>query len=162
MTTAEEAAFRIQDPNSLPRVSKIILLDRNSERILRRVAGFPWNGARFFSFVAARPVSAGLGSLQVDVTLADESGVHVEFASEVAATDVVIMVASAGETAAAAAVIGNACLVRGIMTTGIILSDPDEDADASITLRDLRPYAAMLVVASGDDYITAMLTALRA
>ena len=36
------------------------------------------------------------------------------------------------------------------------------DADVTASLADLRPYARMLVVASGADYIEAMLTALRA
>jgi hypothetical protein len=160
MTTAREAAFRIKDPNSLPRASTIIALDRKSAGVLRRIAAAPWNGSRFFTLVAARPVSAGLQSLQGDVTLADETGVHVDFAAEMAATDVVVMLASAGEAAEAAAVIGGACRVRGIMTTAIILAAPGEDA--SVTLRDLRPYAAMLVVAQGEDYVPAMLSALRA
>jgi hypothetical protein len=162
MTTAREAAFRVQAPNSLPRASTIIALDAKSGAVMRRVAEGPWNGSRFFTLVAARPVSAGLQSLQVDVTLADETGAHLDFAAAVAATDVVIMVVSAGEAADAAAVIGNACLVRGIMTTGIILSEPGDGIDASVTLRDLRPYAAMLVVAQGEDYVPAMLSALRA
>ena len=48
------------------------------------------------------------------------------------------------------------------MTTGLILREKHEDADNSVTLKNMRPYAAMLVVASGDDYIPAMLSALRA
>ena len=162
MTTAREAAFRVQAPNSLPRVSTIIALDARSEAVMRRVAGFPWTGSRFLTLVAARAVSEGLQSLQVDVTLADEAGAHLDLAAAVAATDVVIMVVSAGEAAEAAAVVGNACHVRGIMTTGIILADPGEGADPAVTLRDLRPYAAMLVVAQGEDYVPAMLSALRA
>jgi hypothetical protein len=160
MTTAREATFRVQAPNFLPRASTIIALDAKSEAVMRRVAEGAWNGSRFFTLVAARPVSAGLQSLQVDVTLADETGAHLDFAAAVAATDVVIMVVSAGEAAEAAAVIGNACFVRGIMTTGIILAEPG--VDAAVTLRDLRPYAAMLVVAQGEDYVPAMLSALRA
>ncbi len=160
MTTAREAAFRVQAPNSRPRSSTIIALDAKSEAVMRRVADGPWIGSRFLTLVAARPVSAGLQSLQVDVTLADEAGAHLDLAAAMAATDVVIMVVSAGEAAGAAAVIGNACHVRGIMTTGIILAEPG--ADPAVTLRDLRPYAAMLVVAQGEDYVPAMLQALRA
>jgi hypothetical protein len=48
------------------------------------------------------------------------------------------------------------------MTTGLIIARPGSGAEVSRTLRDLRPFAAMLVVSSGAEYVAEMLTALRA
>ena len=125
-------------------------------------AGFPWNGARFFTFVAATSGGEGLEELPVDATLADIDGNEVRLTDELKSADVVVMVTSEGKRAEAAAAIGNACFVRGIMTTGLILPRPGREEDVSRTLKGLRPYAAMLVVASDTDYIPEMLTALRA
>jgi hypothetical protein len=44
----------------------------------------------------------------------------------------------------------------------IIGSEQKSDEDLSRTLAALRPYASMLVIASGDEYIEEMLAALRA
>jgi hypothetical protein len=74
-----------------------------------------------------------------------------------------VMVASAGTSAEVAAVIAEACSVRKVMTTALIIeSGGKTDDELSKTLASLRPYASMLVIASNDDYIDAMLTALRA
>ena len=73
------------------------------------------------------------------------------------------MVATAGENAEAASIIGEACSVRRIMTTGLILADSStQDEVLSRSLSHMRPWALMLVVASGEEYIEDMLTALRA
>jgi hypothetical protein len=73
------------------------------------------------------------------------------------------MVASAGTSPQAAAVIGEACAVRKVMTTSLIIgSEHASDEVLSKTLASLRPYSSMLVIAAGDDYIEEMLAALRA
>jgi hypothetical protein len=73
------------------------------------------------------------------------------------------MVSSAGTPAQAAAVIGEACAVRKVMTMALIIgSEQHSDEELSKTLASLRPYASMLVIASGDEYIEEMLAALRA
>jgi hypothetical protein len=49
------------------------------------------------------------------------------------------------------------------MTTALIIGSATQtDAALAATLAHLRPYAQMLVIASDDDYIKDMLTALRA
>ena len=49
------------------------------------------------------------------------------------------------------------------MTTALIIGTEDRtDEELSRTLAALRPHASMLVIASNDDYIDAMLAALRA
>jgi len=73
------------------------------------------------------------------------------------------MVSSAGTNAEAASVIAEACNVRKVMTTALIIgSETKSDEELSKTLASLRPYASMLVIASNDDYIEEMLVALRA
>ena len=49
------------------------------------------------------------------------------------------------------------------MTTALIIGgEGRSDEDLSKTLASLRPYASMLVIASNDEYVDAMLVALRA
>ncbi len=73
------------------------------------------------------------------------------------------MVASAGENAAAAAIIGEACNVKRVMTTALILGGASSsDETLSKMLAQLRPHVMMLVISSADEYIKDMLTALRA
>jgi hypothetical protein len=73
------------------------------------------------------------------------------------------MVTTAGEEAPAASLIGEACLVRRVMTTSLILGSASKsDAELTKSLMQLRPYSRMLVVASAEDYVEDMLRALRA
>jgi hypothetical protein len=75
----------------------------------------------------------------------------------------VVMVATAGENAQAAALIGEACSLKRVNTTGLILGSAEaSDEMLSKTLSRLRPWSLMLVIASGADYIEDMLVALRA
>jgi hypothetical protein len=49
------------------------------------------------------------------------------------------------------------------MTMALIIGSEQQSDDAlSKTLATLRPYASMLVIANGDEYIEEMLSALRA
>jgi hypothetical protein len=73
------------------------------------------------------------------------------------------MVATAGQKAEAASVIGEACAAKRVQTTAMILDRKTaSDTALSDTLLHLRPYASMLVVADDEDYIENMLIALRA
>ena len=75
----------------------------------------------------------------------------------------VLMVAQAGENAQAASIIGEACSVKRVMTTALVLGGASiSDESLAKTLSHLRPWALMLVIASADEYIADMLTALRA
>ena len=49
MTTAEEARYRINYPNSSPRAVKVVALDRPSEAVVKRVAQGSWQRATFFT-----------------------------------------------------------------------------------------------------------------
>src|SRR5919109_4203959 len=99
MSSAAEAAFRIQAPNSLPRKVKIIALDAQSEDIVRQLAAASWSQATFYT---APTFTRNLGS-------------------EVATADLVVMVASPGGKASPAAEIGRACSDRRVMTTALII-----------------------------------------
>jgi hypothetical protein len=82
---------------------------------------------------------------------------------EVEASDFVVVITSVGEDARAVSVIADACKLHNKTLVALIVPrEGATDADVTASLADLRPYARMLVVASGADYIEAMLTALRA
>jgi hypothetical protein len=161
MTTAEEARYRIDYPNSKPRAVKVVALDEPSEQVVKRLAQIPWQKASFFK---APKFGGGPRSGEALKTwLSDLAGRTKDLIDEVASADLVVMVSSAGTNAEAASVISEACNVRKVMTTALIIgSDTKSDEELSKTLASLRPYASMLVIASNDDYIEEMLLALRA
>ena len=161
MSSAAEARFRIDRPNSRPRAVKVIALDAASERVVKELAGGPWQNATFLTASAfsgaprrGEPFSSWLNDL---------AGRTKDLVDEVNSADLVVMVATAGESAAAAALIGEACGVKHVMTTALILGGASSSDDTlSKMLAQLRPYAMMLVISSADEYIKDMLTALRA
>ena len=204
MSSAAEARYRIDYPNSKPRVVKVVALDAASERVVKRVAERQWQRATFFTSIKfdGAPTSAdepgsgressprlrassdargvrtmelprwpltplasaagGEGS-KMQAWLSDLAGRTKALVEEVASADLVVMVSSAGTSAQAAAVIGEACAVRKVMTMALIIGSEERSNDElSKTLATLRPYASMLVIASGDEYIEEMLSALRA
>jgi hypothetical protein len=161
MASAAEARYRIDAPNSLPRAVKVIALDRTSERVIKQLPG-PWSNATFLtaSHFAGAPRQE---PFSISGWLSDLAGRAKDLVDEVGTADLVVMVATAGEDAQAAALIGEACAARHVMTTALLLgSAGQDDAALSRTLASLRPHARMLVIAGDDDYITDMLIALRA
>lgn len=144
MSSAAEARFRIDTPNSRPRAVKVIALDRRAEAVVDALAQGEWNGAAFFraAELTDRPM---------------------RLAEEVNGADLVVMVATAGEQTPGVAAIGEACSDRRVTTTGLILGTADTSDDAlSRTLSQMRPWMLMLVLASSKEYIEDMLRALRA
>jgi hypothetical protein len=129
---------------------------------MQRIEHMPWNGARFLTYVSKITGAKDLDSLPVDASLNDAGGGEVRLSGELDGADVVVMIAAAGGASDAAAVIGNASLVRGIMTTGLIVASGGDRAEVERTVAALRPYAAMLVVSTSEEYIPELLTALRA
>lgn len=162
-TTAEESRFRINYPNSRPRKSRIIALDATAETALERLAaGYSGGHAHFLRYVEAKPVTDSLKMLAVDAVLEDLSGTRTSLTDEIADADVIVMLTTAGSSPEAAEIIGNACFVRGKMTTGLVVSSVDVLAlDLARTLTAMRPFAAMLVISNGDEYVAEMLSALR-
>jgi hypothetical protein len=168
MTTAEEAKFRIDYPNSKPRAVKVVALDPPAEQVVKRLAQGKWQSASFFTSLrfegapqSGAPKSGDEGSMKA--WLSDLAGRTKDLIDEVASADLIVMVSSAGTSARSAAMIAEACKVRKVMTTALIIgSDTKSDEELSKTLAALRPYASMLVIAGNDDYIEEMLVALRA
>ena len=163
MSSAAEARFRIDYPNSQPRVVKVIALDAASERVVKRVAEGTWQRASFFTSIRFAPPRADEQGWSMQAWLSDLAGRTKALVEEVASADLIVMVSSAGTSAQAAAVIGEACAVRKVMTMALIIgSEQRSDEELSKTLAALRPFASMLVIANGDEYIEEMLAALRA
>jgi hypothetical protein len=163
MTTAEEARFRIDYPNSKPRAVKVVALDRPSEAVVKRLAQGPWQHASFFTALKFEGTPRSGDALSMKAWLSDIAGRTKDLVDEVASADLVVMVSSAGTDAETAAVIAEACGIRKVMTTALIIGSTNKsDEELSKTLASLRPYASMLVIAQNDDYIEEMLTALRA
>ena len=153
MSSAAEALFRIDYPNSQPRVTKVVALDEASERVVKRVAQRTWQRAAFFTSIKFDGTPRTGEGWSMQAWLSDLAGRTKALVEEVAAADLVVMVSSAGTSAQAAAV----------MTMALIIgSEQHSDEELSKTLAALRPYASMLVIASGDEYIEEMLAALRA
>ena len=163
MSSAAEARFRVDYPNSKPRMVKVVALDEASERVVKRVAQQGWQRATFFTSIKFEGAPRSGESWSMQAWLSDLAGRTKALVEEVAAADLVVMVSSAGTSAQAAAVIGEACAVRNVMTMALIIgSEQRSNEELSKTLATLRPYASMLVIASGDEYIEEMLAALRA
>ncbi len=159
-TSAAEQRFRIEAPNSQPRAVKVIALDAASEAVVKRIAQRPWGRATFFT---SRGEAAPAGAWSLQAWLGDVAGRALDLLEEIASADLVVMVAAAGGSPAAASVIGEACALNRVMTTALIVgANGQSDAALARTLGCLRPYASMLVLADGEDYIEAMLQALRA
>jgi hypothetical protein len=144
MSSAAEARFRIQTPNSSPRAIKVIALDAPSERVVSRLAEGSWQNATFFT-------ARDLVRQRKDLT------------EEVSSADLIVMVAAPGGRADLASMIGEACSRGRVMTTSFVVGVASASDEAlSKTLAQLRPWSLMVVIANVDDYIEDMLIALRA
>jgi hypothetical protein len=152
-TSAQEARFRAPYPNSRGRTASLIALDaRSAALVAHAVAAAP--GRRR---LVALPELAGpdwIASLQSHAqALLDDAE----------RSDMLVMVAQAGENAEAATLLGEACRMRGVPVTALVIAEADTASDlVARTLAQLRPFATMIVVANGPDYVEDMLMALRA
>jgi tRNA A37 threonylcarbamoyltransferase TsaD len=163
MSSAAEAKFRINRPNSQPRAVKVIALDAPSERVVKELAGSQWQRASFLTASSFSGAPRQGERFSMGGWLNDLAGRTKDLVDEVNTADLVVVVATAGESAAAAAIIGEACAVKHVMTTALILGGGSTSVETlSKMLAQLRPHVMMLVISSADEYIKDMLTALRA
>src|SRR5262245_61883361 len=116
MTTAEEARFRINYPNSKPRAVKVVALAPPSERGVKQLSQGPWQNATFLTATHFHPPRDG-ENWSMQEWLSDLAGRTKDLINEVATADLVVMVANAGTRPEAASVIAEACNVRKVMTT---------------------------------------------
>jgi hypothetical protein len=163
MSSADEARFRIQAPNSKPRAIKVIGLDAESEPVVRRLAERPWQNATFFVTSPSARAPLSEESFAKDDWLRDLDGRPHSLMTEIETADLVVMVATAGGHAQVAALVGEACSLKRVMTTSFIVGGVSaEESELSKTLAQVRPWSLMVVLASADDYVGDMLIALRA
>lgn len=160
-SSAAESRYRINAPNSKGRAIKVIALDHPSERVVKSLAARQWNGATFFTASAFGDVPRKGESFAG--WLSDLAGRTKNLVEEVTGADLVVMVAQAGENAAAASIIGEACSLKRVNTTALVLGNPNiSDEALSKTLSQLRPWSLMLVISGAEEYVADMLSALRA
>jgi hypothetical protein len=162
--TAKEAAFRVEYPNSSPRAVKLIALDEASVPVVERlVRANPRRGALVAPFPSAETGADAAGTVgSIKVQLTEFVARTKALIAEIDPADLIVLVATAGEEVPLASVIGEAGKARGVPVTALVLdTDGVRDEALAATLTKLRPYASMLVVARGQDYIEEMLAALR-
>ena len=145
--TAEEAAFRIDYPIAAARNTCVVALDTAAEKIVRAASKYEWNQATFYSI-------ADPGH---DLVVLD--GETLPLAGELEDSNALVMISTDGSNAEAAATIGAACKVRGIMTAGLVVTPGRLTSDALLTL---RPYARILLVPADQDDLVELLGATRA
>ena len=163
MSSAAQARFRVDYPNSTARAVKVVALDPASEAVVKRAAARPWQGATFFASLTFDSAPRSGEGWSMKAWLSDLAGRTKALVDEVTCADLVVMVSSAGTPAQAAAVIGEACAVRGVTTVALVIAGEQRpDEELSKTLAALRPHASMLVIADGEEYVEEMLAALRA
>lgn len=155
--TIEEARFRVVYPNSAPRKIKVIALDKSAECVVRRLAQKHWNSATFMMMAAEGT------SDRVRDWLNNLAGEAVNLLDQISAADLVVTVSTAGENSDDVAVIADACSIHRVMMTSLLIDRASAPEPMLLeTMMPLRAHASMLVVAKGEEYIEAMLTALRA
>ena len=96
MSSAAEARFRVDYPNSKPRVVKVVALDAASERVVKRVAQQGCQRATFFTSIKFEGAARSGESWSMQAWLSDLAGRTKALVEEVAAADLVVMVSSAG------------------------------------------------------------------
>ena len=101
-TSAEEARFRVDYPNSAPRRIEIIALDKLAEGVVRRLAGGEWNSATFMTAVKD-------GASADTDWLSDLAGQALSLLDQMSAADHVVTVSTAGESAEGTAIIADVC-----------------------------------------------------
>ena len=161
MSSAAEARFRVQAPNSTPRAIKVIAMDAPSDDVIKGLAGRrSWHHATFFT--ASRSSVRSSGDVR-SAWLTDLEGRTADLNAEVGRADLVVLVASPGGHAERASLIGEACSRGRVMTTALVVSAASaSEEDLAKTLAQLRPWSLMVVIANASDYVEDMLTALRA
>ncbi len=155
--TAEGAKFRLTYPLAPARAVRVIALDVGAEVTVRRVADLTWHSASFFTSETSWSKD-GLEGGPVEVILHSLDGTVASLNDLLVGVDATIMVATSDAGTDAAAAIGSACAIRGIMTAGIVYGD----TSSRMTVAALRPYARVLVVSQDEDDLETILAAMRA
>jgi hypothetical protein len=151
--TTAEARYRIDAKPQTPRATSVVALDDGAMTVLRGLAAQEWNAARFLG------CTAGPEGDYADLQLSTVDGEQVRLSAELSEADFVMMIATEGRGAAAAATIGDACTLRGIMTAGLIIG---VDGESGAALTALRPNARVLLITGDERDATELLAAVGA
>src|SRR5262245_26775830 len=92
-TTAAEARFRVDYPNSQRRSIKVVALDAASERVLKQVARGAWPNASFLTATASVGADPGW---TVTEWLNDLAGHAKSLVAEIESADLVVMILAVG------------------------------------------------------------------
>jgi hypothetical protein len=150
-TRAEESRFRVATPNSQPRTIAVVPLDEGAAATLAELRDAGWQRAIFVELDQGGDWLAELPARTRALVAAVEDA------------NLVLLVATAGADARAAAIVAETAEAHGRMIAAVVLDSGDADPAAlERSLAALRPHAGMLVLADGTDYVAAMLQALRA
>ena len=156
VTTAAESRFRVRTPNAMPRRVAVVALDAATAARAAELAGRAWRGTTFFTAPAEAPADGSFAHWLRTIT-----GQAIDLAEEVAQVDAVQMLLTAGQDAPAGSLIGDACLLQGVKTSGLVIDDHEADAAAlSRSLLALRPWVMTLSVISSAEYVDEILHAL--
>ncbi len=159
--TAAEAKYRVQYPNSRTRSSRIFALDPGAAEAMYAITEDPWNGAHFLTVSNARPVDPAVTAAS-GLPIAHPDGSTADLLAELEGADVVVLLATRGDNEGAAEVIAREAFGRNIMCAGFALASGQQDTQVDRVVNSMRRFARVLVVARDNDYIPAMLSALRA
>ncbi|WP_158914805.1 hypothetical protein [Caulobacter sp. S45] len=161
-TTMREGAYRIAAPNSRPRNIMVVALEAGAARLLAHLAEGVWHRVSFRSSVWLQDIpnpQSGTLDKWWDVV----AGHAEDLVSEIAASDLVIMVTTAGDPTTGASVIGEACVEHAVKTSGIVIRGSMASPDVlSQSLMELRPWTQTLSVIGESDMIVDMIHALGA
>ena len=159
--TAAEARYRVPYANSSARSSRIFALDADAAEAMYAIAEEPWTDAHFLTLANTRPVDPAATDAG-GLPLAHPDGTPADLLAEIEGADVVVLLATTGDNEGAAEVIAREAHHRRIMCAGLALSAGQSDASVDRTVNAMRRFATVLVVARDNEFIPAMLTALRA
>lgn len=160
-TTASEARFRVQYPNSTTRTSRIFALDEAAAEVMYGLTEDPWNNAHFLTLSAKGRIDPST-TTAADLPLSHPDGSVADLARELEGADIVVLLATRGESEGAAEVIAREAFNRKIMCAGLALAEEQKDQNVDAVVNSMRRFASVLVVARDNDFVPAMLTALRA
>ena len=158
--TAEEARYRVQYPNSAPRTSRVFALDQAAAEAMYAVTEDPWNNTHFLTVLANGTTTTE--TKPNDIPISHPDGAPANLEAELTNADVVVLIATDGSSEAVAEVIARECFERKIMCAGLALKRGNSSDKLDRVVNSMRRFTRVLVVAQDDDYIPAMLTALRA
>jgi hypothetical protein len=159
--TAAEAKFRVQYPNSSTRTSRIFALDAAAAEVMFGITEDPWNNAHFLTLSTVGQIDPAKTKAS-DLPLSHPDGSVADLEQELDGADIVVLLATRGDSEGAAEVIAREAFERKIMCAGLALAQEQKDQKVDAVVNSMRRFASVLVVAQDNDFVPAMLTALRA